>query len=101
MRIRIFTLYSFPCVVAITISMAAHQSLPSGTAAFQSESSKEAIIFTGQIVNRAGKTDLLPVKRAQPSANDKAPVRTPAHCKPPIDVLGRCFASFRADQTAA
>jgi hypothetical protein len=101
MRIKTFTLYSFPCVVAITISMAAHQFIPSGTAAFQPDIGKETIIFTGQTVNRAEKTDQLPVKRAQPNANDKAPVRTPAHCKPPIDVLGRCFASFRADQTAA
>jgi hypothetical protein len=100
MLIKIFTLHSLPCVVAIAGSMAASQSIPlAAGVAFQSDISIEAVTFAGQIVNRAGKSDRLPVERAQPRANERAPVWTPAHCKPPTDVRGRCFANFRLNQT--
>ena len=95
------TLYSFTCFVAITSSLAASQSIPWDKAAYEPDISKGAITFTGHIVNRAGKGDRLPIKRAEPDANDKAPLRMPTNCKPPTDVVGRCFANFRVNQTAA
>jgi hypothetical protein len=101
MLIKTVPLHTLPCVVVIASSMAANQIPWAAGAAFQSDISMEAVVFNGQIVNRAGKSDRLPVKRAQPRANDIAPVRMPAHCKPPTDVLGRCFANFRVNQTAA
>jgi hypothetical protein len=108
MLIKALTLHSFPYIVGITCSIvAAHQVILSpGTAAgFRSDTSTEAAIISRQIVNRSVKNDRLPIKQAEPQSNDKAPVQLPAQiapsskfktdCRPPIDVVGRCFASAR------
>ena len=106
------TLTSLTYIVGITSSVAVHQVIPSpGTAArFQPGSGTTAII-TGQIVNRSVKRDKLPFKQAAPQANDKPRVQAPGQivpnpkfktdCKPPIDVLGRCFADALANYKAA
>lgn len=106
MLIKTLTLHSLSYIVGITSSIAVHQvSLSTATTArFQSETSTEAAITIGQIANRSVKSDRLPIKQAQLQANDKAPVQVPARiapdtkfktdCKPPIDVLGRCFADL-------
>jgi hypothetical protein len=108
MLIKTLTLHSLTYIVGITSSLAVHQVIPSpGTAArFQPGSGTTAII-TGQIVNRSVKRD----KQATPQANDKPPVQVPGQivpnskfktdCKPPIDVLGRCFADALANDKAA
>ena len=75
MLIKTVTLHSLPCAVVIASSMAANQTPWAAGAAFQSDISLEAVVFNGQIVNRAGKSDRLPTKRAQPRAKDMAPVR--------------------------
>jgi hypothetical protein len=69
-------------------------------AEYRSDVSSNAAAFAGQIVNRMGKSDRRPVIRAKSNANDKAPVRMLDHCKPPIDVLGHCFAALKASQSA-
>jgi hypothetical protein len=112
MLIKTLTLHSLIYIVGISSSVAVHQVIPSpGTAArFQPGSGTTAII-TGQIVNRSVKRDRLPIKQATPQANDKPPVQVPGQivpnpkfktdCKPPIDVLGRCFADALANYKAA
>ena len=113
MLIKTLTLHSLSYIVGITSSIAMHQVTPSTgtTARFQSGTSTEAAIITPQIANRSVKSDRLPIKQAQPQANDKAPVQLPAQiapntkfktdCKPPIDVLGRCFADARVNHRVA
>jgi hypothetical protein len=112
MLIKTLTLHSLTYLVGITSSMVVHQVIPSpGTAArFQPGSGATAII-TGQIVNRSVKRGRLPIKQATPQANDKPPVQVPEQivpnpkfktdCKPPIDVVGRCFADAPANYKAA
>ncbi len=114
MLIKTLTLHSLTYLVGITSSMAVQQVIPSpGTEArFQSGTGTTATI-TQQIVNRSIKSGRLPIKQAKPQINDKAPVQVPAQitpnpkfktdCKPPIDVLGRCFADAggSADQRPA
>jgi hypothetical protein len=108
MLIKTLTLHSLTYLVGITSSMAVHQVTPSpGTAArFQPGSGTTAII-TGQIVNRSVKRDRLPIKQTTPQANDKVPgqiVPNPkfkTDCRPPIDVIGRCFADAQANYKAA
>ena len=104
MLIKTLMLHSLTYLVGITSSLAVHQVIPSsGTAAgFPSDTSTKVVIIARQIVNRTVKSDRLSVKPAEPEANGKAPVQVPApvapnpklktDCKPPIDVLGRCFA---------
>lgn len=100
MRIETLTFYSLPYVVVIASSMALTQAIPlDALAGFQPGSTKVAL-SAGQIVNRLAKSDRLPVKRAQPSDTDEAPARARARCKPPIDVLGRCFADLKTNQAA-
>jgi hypothetical protein len=106
MLIKTLTLHSLTYLVGITSSLALQQVIPSsGTAAgFQSDTSTKVAINTRQIVNRTVKSDRLPVKQAEPEASGKAPVQAPARnapnpklktdCRPPIDVLGRCFADL-------
>jgi len=96
MLMKTLTLHSLTYLVGITSSLAVHQVIPSsGTAAgFQSDTGTKVEIITRQIVNRTVKSDRL----------SKAPVQVPARiapnpklktdCKPPIDVLGRCFANL-------
>ena len=108
MLIKTLTLYSLTYILGITSSLAVHQVIASpGTAArFQPGSGATAII-TGQIVNRSVKRDRLPIKQPTPQASDKPRVQVPGQivpnpksktdCKPPIDVLGRCFADALAN----
>jgi hypothetical protein len=98
MLIKALTLYSFPCVVVIAGSMATQQVISRD--AVEGFGGAKAAIFPTEIVNRGGKSDRLPVERAQPRVNDKTPVRMQTDCKP-LDVPGRCFAKFRMTQTAA
>ncbi len=112
MLIKTLTLHSLTYLVGITSSLAMHQVIPSlGTAAgFQSDTSTKVATTTRQIVNRAVKSDRLPVKQAEPQANGKAPVQVPARiapntklktdCKLPIDFPGRCFADLRVNLIA-
>lgn len=108
MLIKTLTLHSLTYLVGITSSLGVHQVISSGTAAgLQSDTSIRATIITRQIVNRTVKSDRLPVKQAEPEANGKAFMRAPAQiapnpklktdCKPPIDVVGRCFAGLGLD----
>jgi hypothetical protein len=113
MLIKTLTLHSLTYIVGITSSVAVHQVIPSTgtTARFQSGTSTEVAIITRQIANRSVKSDRLPIKQAKPQASDKAPVKVPAQiapntkfrtdCKPPIDVLGRCFAGARVNYRIA
>jgi len=103
MLIKTLTLHSLTCLVGITGSMAVQQVTPSpGTGGrFQSGNGAAAII-TQQIVDRSIKSDRLPIEQAKLQTDDKAPLKVPAQsmpnpkfkadCKPPIDVVGRCFA---------
>ena len=111
MLIKTLTLHSLSYLVGITSSVAVHQVIPSDTAArFQSDTSTTAII-TQQIVDRAIKSDRLPIKQAKAHVNDKAAIQVPAQitpnpkfktdCKPPIDILGRCFADARVNHKVA
>jgi len=100
MFIKTFTLHSLTYVVGIASTIAAHQVTPSpgSPAGFRSE----AAMTTGQIANRSAKADRLPIKEIKSQANDKAPPKQSGQnapnpnlkrdCKPPIDVIGRCFA---------
>jgi hypothetical protein len=107
MLIKTLTLHSFTYLVGITSSMAVQQVIPSPDMAARFQSGTPAII-TQQIVNRSIKGDRLPIKQAKQKASDKAPVQVPAQgaqnpkfktdCKPPIDVLGRCFANATREQ---
>ena len=113
MLIKTLAFYSLVYIAGITSSMAVHQVIPSaGTAAgFQSGTGGGIPIFTRQIANRSLKSDRLPIKQAKRQVNDKAPLQVPAQiapnpkvktdCKPPIDVLGRCFAEARANKKNA
>jgi hypothetical protein len=113
MLIKTLTLHSLSYIVGITSSIAIHQVTPSTgtTARFQSATSTEAATITPQIANRSVKSDRLLITQAKPQANDKAPVQVPAQiapnakfktdCKPPIDVLGRCFAYVRVSHRLA
>jgi len=109
MLIKTLTLHSLTYLVGITSSVALNQVIPSDTAArFQSGTTA---IITQQIVNRAIKSDRLPIKQAKPQVNDKALRQVPAQitpnpkfktdCKPPIDILGRCFADARVNHKVA
>ena len=102
MRIKSLTLYSLPYVVSVaSLAIAAHQVVPSLRTPLSDTSTKSAII-SGQVVNRSLKSDRLPIKQAVPRADDKGHTMVPAQiapnqriktdCKPPIDVIGRCFA---------
>ena len=112
MLVKTLTLHSLTYLVGITSSMAVDQVIPSPGAAarFQSGTDTTAII-TQQITNRSIKSDRLPIKQAKPQVSDKAPVQVPAQitpnpklkteCKPPIDVVGRCFAEARVNHKVA
>jgi hypothetical protein len=100
MRVKPLTLHCLPYVLVIAGSISADQIMPDRAANYRSDVSSNAAAFAGQIVNRSGKSDRRPVNRAKSDTNDKAPIRMPEHCKPPIDVLGRCFAALKASQSA-
>jgi hypothetical protein len=81
--------------------------MPSEAAARLESGTGTTTVITQQIANRSIKSDRLPIKQAKPRVNDKAPLRVPAQitpnpkfktdCKPPIDILGRCFADARVN----
>ena len=111
MLIKTLTLHSLTCLVGITSSMAVHQVMPSEAAARLESGTGTTAVITQQIANRSIKSDRLPIKQAKPRVNDKAPVQVPAQitpnpkfktdCKPPIDILGRCFADARVNHKVA
>ena len=111
MLIKTLTLHSLTCLVGITSSMAVHQVMPSEAAARLESGTGTTTVITQQIANRSIKSDRLPIKQAKPRVNDKAPVQVPAqitpnpkfktYCKPPIDILGRCFADARVNHKVA
>jgi hypothetical protein len=111
MLIKTLTLHSLTCLVGITSSMAVHQVMPSETVARLESGTGTTTVSTQQFANRSIKSDRLPIKQAQPQVNDKAPARVPAqitpnpkfktYCKPPIDILGRCFADARVNHKVA
>jgi len=88
--------------------MAVHQVSP-GTASRLHLEIGPAAAITGQIANRSAKSDRLPTKQVK--HQDNAPAQVPSQtapnpklktdCKPPIDVIGRCFADARANQKIA
>jgi len=110
MLIKTITLHSFTYLVGITSSMAVHQVSPGTVSRFHPDIATNAAII-GQIANRSAKSDRLPPRQAKPQVNDNAPAQVPPQiapnpklktdCKPPIDVLGRCFATARANQNIA
>jgi hypothetical protein len=112
MLIKTLMLFSLTYIVGITGSVAVHQVVSSpGTATrFQPDSAMTATI-SGQIANRSVKRDRLPFRQATPQVDDKPRGQAPgqiapnpkfkAYCKPPIDVLGRCFADAPASNRAA
>ena len=87
------TLYSLPYVVGVaSFLVAAHEVAPSLT--LSDTSTTSAIIFH-QVVNRSLKSDRLPIKQAVPQANmPNRKIKNDCN-KPPIDVIGRCFADAR------
>jgi hypothetical protein len=105
MLIKTLTLHSLTCLVGITSSMAVHQLMPSEAAARLESGTGTTTVITQQIANRSIKSDRLPIKQ------DKAPVQVPAqiapnpkfktYCKPPIDILGRCFADASVNHKVA
>jgi hypothetical protein len=104
MLIKTLTLHSLTYIVGITSSIAVHRVIPSSgsSAGLQSDTHTKPGIFTHQVVNRSVRSDRLLIKQVKPQADDKARVHLPGQiapnprfkidCKPPIDVLGRCFA---------
>ena len=110
MLIKTLTWHSLTYIVGITSSMAVHQVSPGTASRFHLEIGPTAVI-TGQIANRSAKSDRLPTKQVKHQVNDNAPVQVPPQtapnpklktdCKPPIDVIGRCFADARANQKIA
>jgi hypothetical protein len=109
MLIKTLTLHSLTCLVSITSSVAVQQAIPSDTAErFQSGTGTIAL-FSQQIANRSAKSDRLPIKPAKPQVSDKVQAPTQiapnpklkTDCKPPIDVLGRCFADARVNHKVA
>ena len=105
MRITSVILYLLPCVVGVaSFLVAAYQVAPSlTTLRALSHTSIKSVIISGQVVDRSLKSDRLPIKQAVPQADDERQITLPVTdrtkskikngCnKPPIDVIGRCFA---------
>jgi hypothetical protein len=102
--------HSLTYTVGIASTMAVHQVSPGSPADFQSGTTV-AVTTTGHIANRSAKSDRLPIKELKFRANDQAPPdlsrqnapnpKLKSDCKPPIDVIGRCFADVRVDHPIA
>ncbi len=108
MLIKTLTLHSLTYIAGVLTSMAVHHQVgpaPAATAGLRSDTTRAAIIER-QIANSSAKSDRLPIREAKPQANDEAHPqvtgkRAPkpkftTSCKPPIDVIGRCFADASA-----
>ena len=104
MLIKIIALHSLTYLVGITSSIAAHQVISyEALERFQFGIGNAATLTQPVAV----KGDRLPLKQAKPQFDDKAPTQVPAQiapnlkfktdCKPPIDVLGRCFATAKVN----
>jgi hypothetical protein len=104
MLIKTLTLHSLTYIVGMISSIAVHQVIPSsGTrAGLRLDTNTKPSITTHQVVNRLVKSDRLPIKQVKPGAEDEARGHVPGQIalnprfkidwKPPIHVLGRCFA---------
>jgi hypothetical protein len=73
---------------------------------FQSDTGGGTPMFARQIANRSLKSDRLPINQAKRQVDRDAPLlqvpiapnpQFKTDCKPPIDVLGRCFADARVN----
>lgn len=87
MRIKSLTSYFLTCIMILAALIGTRQAFP-----LQADASARAATSVDQLANRAAKRDRLPIVRALP--ND-------TRCKPPIDVVGRCFADARLNQSVA
>ncbi len=87
MRIKTLASYFLTCIVTLAALIGAQQAF-----SLQADVSAKVSIFVDQVANRAVKGDRLPTVRALP--ND-------ARCKPPIDVVGRCFADAKLNERVA
>jgi hypothetical protein len=83
-------------------SMVAHRDVPSlvATPRFTSHQSSRTDMFSGQVVDRSGKSEKIMIRRETHHADDRDHepqlVMSPklgikADCKRPLDVPGRCF----------
>lgn len=113
MLIKTLTLHSLTCIVGMTTSMVVHHEIvpaPGRTAVLRSDIAQAAMIER-QIANNSAKSDRLPIRNARPRANDAAHPRMTGKrapspkiatdCKPPIDVVGRCFADAGVNRKLA
>jgi hypothetical protein len=101
MLIKTLAFHSLSYVLGITSLMALHPAIPSPNtpAIFQSD--------TPQIANRSAKSDRLPIRQPKPQVNDEENLHLPRQitpvpklksgCKPPIDIVGRCFADAKVN----
>ena len=99
MRMKTLTSHFLTCMVSLAGLIGAQQAF-----SYQADVSAKAAIVADQVANRAAKGDRLPVMRALPNAQNGPLVpksRLDANCKQPIDVVGRCFADARLNQSIA
>ncbi|MEK9280387.1 hypothetical protein MTR72_12155 [Bradyrhizobium sp. ISRA442] len=99
MRLKTLTSRFLTCIVSLAGLIGAQQAF-----SYQADISAKAAIVVDQVANRAVKGDRLPAMRALPNRQNGllAPKsRFDANCKPPIDVVGRCFADARLNQSIA
>lgn len=102
MLVKMLILKSLPYIVGVASSaVAVHAIVPTSSTGLGSCSytSTEIGKNSTQIVNRSLKSDRLPIKH--PQTNKELPARTAPNpglevkCKPPMDVVGRCFAGVK------
>jgi hypothetical protein len=111
--IKTLASHSLPYIASVATSIVAAQNIAplAGTAFdFQKDSSVGNASFSGNVVNRSLKGDRLPIRQAPPRADDKGSMRAPtqttpsqklkSRCKPPIDVIGGCFADAKPYRNA-
>ena len=107
MLIKTLTFHSLTYLVGITGSVAVQQAIPLDTAARLQAGTGTIALFSQQIANRSAKSDRLPIKSAKPQVKVQVPAQIAPNskfktdCKPPIDILGRCFADARVNHKVA
>ena len=107
MLIKTLTFHSLTYLVGITSSVAVQQAIPLDTAARLQTGTGTIALFSQQIANRSAKSDRLPIKPAKPQVKVQVPAQIAPNpkfktdCKPPIDILGRCFADARVNHKVA
>jgi hypothetical protein len=102
--IKALATHSLPYIASVAISIVAAQNIAplEGSAFdFQKDSSARSASVSGNVINRSLKSDRLPIK-APHGVDDKESMKAPteiaptqkskSRCKPPIDVIGGCFA---------